>query len=159
MGVPASPPLAGDSEPLDAGLCIRPFERADEAEVLALWQASGLLRPWNDPRKDIERKLTEQPELFLVASLPGRPVVGTAMAGYDGHRGWVYYLAVAADLRGRAIGRRLMHEVEQRLLAVGCPKVNLMVRSDNAQVLAFYDRLGYGRDASVSLGKRLIPDL
>lgn len=144
--------------PLGVGLRIRAYDVADEAAVVALWRDCGLLRPWNDPHKDIARKLTEQPELFLVADLPGRPVAGTAMAGYDGHRGWVYYLAVAPDQRRLAMGRQLMQAVEARLLALGCPKINLMVRSDNQQVMDFYQRLGYAQDASVSLGKRLIPD-
>ena len=98
-----------------------------------------------------------QPELFLVADQDA-VVMGTAMAGYDGHRGWVYYLAVEPAVQGRGIGRSLMGEVERLLLDLGCPKVNLLVRSTNEQAVAFYERLGYRPDASLSLGKRLIPD-
>jgi ribosomal protein S18 acetylase RimI-like enzyme len=144
---------------------IRPFADADEDAVVALWQTAGLTRPWNDPRRDIARKKQVQRELFLVALAPsstsghpGDEVVGTAMAGYDGHRGWVYYLAVAPDRQGSGLGRQLMAEVEARLLALGCPKVNVQVRSGNEAVAAFYDRLGYSPDGATGLGKRLIPD-
>jgi ribosomal protein S18 acetylase RimI-like enzyme len=136
---------------------IRPFGRDDTAAVVALWQACGLTRPWNDPYKDIERKLTEQPELFLVAEREGQ-VLGSAMIGFDGHRGWVYYLAVAPGHQRTRLGRRLMERAEQLLIERGCPKINLLVRSTNAGVLAFYEKLGYARDEAVPLGKRLIPD-
>ncbi|QAY73707.1 GNAT family acetyltransferase [Agromyces protaetiae] len=141
---------------------IRPFAVADTEPVVALWRASGLVKPWNDPYRDIERKLTVQPELFLVAeaSAAGAAarVVGTAMVGYDGHRGWVNYLAVDVSLRGGGLGRALMAEAERLLLERGCPKLNLQVRSTNTAVLEFYARLGYVPDEAVSLGKRLIPD-
>jgi ribosomal protein S18 acetylase RimI-like enzyme len=136
---------------------IRPFEPADEAAVVALWHECGLTRPWNDPRRDIARKLTEQPELFLVGSVGAR-VIATAMVGFDGHRGWVYYLAVAVSHRHQSIGRALMHEAERLLIERGCPKLNLMVRSSNAEVIAFYRALGYTPDDVVSLGRRLISD-
>lgn len=136
---------------------IRSFQPADEPAVVALWQACGLTRPWNDPHKDIARKLTEQPELFLVGTIDGA-LMATAMVGYDGHRGWVYYLAVAAGHRQQSHGRALMDEAERRLVAVGCPKINLLVRSSNAGVIDFYRSLGYAQDDSVSLGKRLIKD-
>ena len=145
------------------GLEIRAFAAADEAAAVALWRACGLLRPWNDPRKDIARKRLVQPELFLVACLPGQGdapprLVGTAMASYDGHRGSVYYLAVAPELKRRGIGRALMAAVEERLLGLGCPKLNVLVRTSNLQVVDFYGRLGYAQDEALSLGKRLIPD-
>jgi ribosomal protein S18 acetylase RimI-like enzyme len=136
---------------------IRPFRPPDESSVIALWEACGLLRAWNDPKKDIQRKLTIQPELFLVGTLDGK-IVGAVMAGYDGHRGWVNYLAVDPSLRKAGLGRALMERVERDLTAMGCPKLNLQVRTSNADVLAFYARIGYGRDETVSLGKRLIPD-
>jgi len=136
---------------------IREFELADEAAVIALWERCGLLRPWNDPRRDIQRKLLHQPELFLVAEESGE-VVGSAMAGYDGHRGAVYYLAVSPDRQATGLGRSLMSSVEARLLALGCPKLNILVRSSNTRVLGFYERLGYERNEVESLGKRLIPD-
>ncbi len=136
---------------------IRPFEAEDTEPVVALLTACGLTRPWNDPRRDIARKLAVQPELFLVADDDGR-VVGTAMAGYDGHRGHVHYLAVDPAEQGTGIGRRLMAQVEARLLALGCPKVNLQIRAGNEGVRTFYDRLGYAPDEATGLGKRLIPD-
>lgn len=141
---------------------IRAFERRDTEVVVALWEDAGLTRPWNDPRADIERKLAVQPELFLVAEdlSPGAErIVGSVMAGYDGHRGWLYYLASASDLRGTGIGRALVTEAERLLLAMGCPKVQLMVRAGNEQVLGFYDTLGYERFEVGNTGKRLIHDV
>ncbi|UYO98375.1 GNAT family acetyltransferase [Microbacterium sp. M28] len=136
---------------------IRPFEGPDSEAVVALWQEAGLVRPWNDPYADIERKVAVQPELFLVAE-DADGIVGSVMAGYDGHRGWIYYLASAAHRRGEGIGRALLAEAEQRLLSMGCPKVQLMVRRENDEVMAFYDQVGYERfDVSLT-GKRLISD-
>jgi ribosomal protein S18 acetylase RimI-like enzyme len=136
---------------------IRPFSDGDEDAVIALWQEVGITRPWNDPHKDIARKRRVQRDLFLVA-LADDVVVGTVMAGYDGHRGWVNYLAVAPARQRRGIARALMAAVEVGLAALGCPKVNLQVRTGNADALGFYARLGYGRDEVVTLGKRLEPD-
>lgn len=138
-------------------LQIRAYRRGDEDALVKLWTDCGLLRPWNDPLKDIERKLGVQPELFLVGELEGR-LVASAMAGFEGHRGWVNYLAVSPDYQQQGIGRTLMQRVEQLLLELGCPKVNLQVRASNAQALGFYQQLGYLQDETVSLGKRLIPD-
>jgi ribosomal protein S18 acetylase RimI-like enzyme len=139
-------------------LPIRPYQPADEAAVVALWQACGLVRPWNDPRRDIARKLTVQPELFLVGTGGADQLVATAMVGYDGHRGWVNYLAVAPALQRQGWGRRLMALAEALLLARGCPKINLQVRSDNTVATSFYARLGYDIEPVASLGKRLIAD-
>lgn len=136
---------------------IRPFERRDTDAVVALWQARGLTRPWNDPLKDIERKLAVQPELFLVGERDGE-VIATAMGGYDGHRGSVYYLAAAEEHAGRGYGAALLADLEHRLTAMGCPKINLLVRGENDGVLKFYDAQGYERHDSLSLGKRLIED-
>ncbi|MDQ1122697.1 GNAT family acetyltransferase [Microbacterium trichothecenolyticum] len=136
---------------------IRPFVPADEDAVVALWEQAGLTRPWNDPRADIRRKLTVQPELFLVA-VDAEVVVGTVMAGYDGHRGWLYYLATASTHRGRGVGRALVAEAERLLEAMGCPKVQLMVRPDNTGARGFYDVLGYEPFATWATGKRLIVD-
>lgn len=136
---------------------IRPYTSADETAVIALWQRCELTRPWNDPRKDIERKLTVQPELFMVGERQGQ-IVATAMAGFDGHRGWINYLAVSPELQKQGLGRQLMTHVEQALTAMGCPKLNLQVRAGNAQALAFYQAIGYGQDEVVSMGKRLISD-
>lgn len=136
---------------------LRPFVPADEDAVVELWELCALTRPWNDPRKDIQRKLTTQPELFLVGELGGR-IIATVMAGYDGHRGWANYLAVAPEHRSLGYGRLLMRQVEERLTARGCPKLNIQVRTSNREVLEFYRKIGYAADEAVSLGKRLIPD-
>lgn len=140
-------------------MLIRSYRPADEADIIALWQACGLTRPWNDPKKDIARKLTEQPELFLVGEDDGGRPVASAMVGFDGHRGWVYYLAVDPAQQRLGWGRALMARAEQLLVERGCPKINLLVRKGNDAVLGFYDSLGYAQDEAVSLGKRLIPDL
>jgi ribosomal protein S18 acetylase RimI-like enzyme len=136
---------------------IRPYAAGDETAVIALWEKCRLTRPWNDPRKDIARKLAVQPELFLVGVL-GEAIVGTVMAGYEGHRGWVNYLAVSPEHQRRGLGKTLMREVEKRLMERGCPKLNVQVRAANSEALQFYRRLGYAQDEAVALGKRLIPD-
>ncbi|MFJ3384285.1 MULTISPECIES: GNAT family acetyltransferase [unclassified Curtobacterium] len=139
---------------------IRTFTPADTEAVVALWESCGLVRPWNDPRRDIARKLTVQPELFLVATDPDDDgaIVAAGMAGFDGHRGWVNYLAVRPDLQGSGLGRTFMTEFERLLTDLGCPKLNLQVRAGNERVIGFYESLGYADDHTVSLGKRLIPD-
>jgi ribosomal protein S18 acetylase RimI-like enzyme len=137
---------------------IRAFREADAPAVIALWEACALTRPWNDPAKDIARKLGVQRELFLVGETAGT-LMASAMVGYDGHRGWVNYLAVHPDHQRRGHGARLMQQAEQGLLALGCPKINMQIRTSNAQVLAFYRSLGYLADDVVCLGKRLVPDL
>jgi ribosomal protein S18 acetylase RimI-like enzyme len=136
---------------------IRAFQPADESAVIALWEECDLVRPWNDPRKDIRRKLRVQPEMFLVGVLGGE-VVATVMAGYEGHRGWVYYLAVAPRHEREGLGRSMMAAAEALLRQAGCPKINLMVRGENAAAIEFYRRLGYRVDDVVALGKRLEPD-
>lgn len=138
-------------------LLIRPYEVADEPAVIALWHDCGLVRPWNDPTRDIARKLGTQPDRFLVAAREGT-IVGTVMAGFDGHRGWMNYLAVMPSRQRAGIGTALVREAERLLLEAGCPKLNLQVRSSNSAVLEFYSTLGYRRDEVVSLGKRLIVD-
>lgn len=136
---------------------IRPFTDADEDAVVSLWHACGLTRPWNDPHRDIARKRAVQPELFLVGAVDGR-VLGSVMAGYEGHRGWINYLAVHPDVQRQGHATRLMAAAEAGLLAVGCPKINLQIRATNAAVIAFYERLGFSDDRVVSLGKRLVQD-
>lgn len=136
---------------------IRPFHPDDQEAVVALWQRCELTRPWNDPYKDIARKLQVQPELFVVGERDGQ-IIASVMAGYEGHRGWVNYLAVCPSQRKQGLARQLMTYIETQMLALGCPKLSLLVRDSNTQALAFYERLGYRVDASVSLGKRLISD-
>ncbi|WP_410211853.1 GNAT family acetyltransferase [Aquirhabdus sp.] len=136
---------------------IRPFHPDDESAVIALWQACGLTRPWNDPHLDIARKLNVQPELFIVGEIDGQ-LMATAMIGFDGHRGWVNYLAVSLEYRKLAYGRQLILEAERLLKEMGCPKINLQIRTSNTDVIAFYHGLGYVEDDVVCLGKRLIKD-
>jgi ribosomal protein S18 acetylase RimI-like enzyme len=138
-------------------MLIRRFDESDRDAVVRLWQRCELTRPWNDPNRDIDRKLTVQPELFLVGEADG-VVIASVMAGYDGHRGWLNFLAVDPDHQRRGYARELVAAAEQRLTAIGCPKLNLQVRATNPAVLAFYDAIGYRTDDVVSLGKRLIPD-
>jgi ribosomal protein S18 acetylase RimI-like enzyme len=136
---------------------IRAFRESDEEAVIALWRRCGLLRPWNDPQKDVARKLRVQRELFLVGRIDG-VIVATVMAGYDGHRGWVNYLAVDPGRRRAGLGRALMLEAERCLGRLGCPKVNLQIRGDNREAIAFYSRIGYREDDVLSFGKRLERD-
>jgi ribosomal protein S18 acetylase RimI-like enzyme len=144
-------------EPTKSSLKIRAFELPDEAAVMELWQQCKLTRPWNDPKKDIQRKLTVQPHLFLVGILE-QQVVSSIMAGYEGHRGWINYLAVAPEYQRQGIGRAMMVAVEQLLHDTGCPKINIQVRSSNQDVLQFYKTLGYLPDEAICLGKRLEVD-
>lgn len=136
---------------------IRPFYEPDRQAVIQLWQDCDLTRPWNDPDQDISRKMALQPELFLVAEDKAQ-VMASAMAGYDGHRGSVFYLAVSPEYQAKGIGKQMMQEIEERLMKLGCPKLNIVVRSTNDKVLEFYQKLGYLPDDVVSLGKRLITD-
>ncbi|ANI31304.1 acetyltransferase [Yersinia entomophaga] len=136
---------------------IRVFRQDDFEEVITLWERCDLLRPWNDPEMDIERKLNHDPDLFLVAEVNGA-VVGSVMGGYDGHRGSAYYLGVHPDFRGRGIANALISRLEKKLIARGCPKINIMVRDDNDAVLGMYEKLDYEIQDSISLGKRLIVD-
>lgn len=136
---------------------IRAFKLEDEAAVVSLWRGCDLLRPWNDPHKDIRRKLEVRRDLFLVGVLDGQ-VVATAMAGYDGHRGWLNYVAVAPEHRHLGLGRAIMKEAERLLREAGCPKINLQVRAANEGAIEFYRRLGFALDEVVSMGKRLEHD-
>ncbi len=134
---------------------VRTYEEADEAAVAALWREVFPDEPaHNVPEEVVARKLEVQRELFLVA-VEGDDVVGTAMAGYDGHRGWVYAVAVKPSHRRRGIGAALMARVEEGLRAMGCPKLNLQVRGSNREAVAFYEKLGYAVEERVSMGKRL----
>ena len=136
---------------------IRAFERGDEAAVIELWRRCELLRPQNDPKKDIARKLKVQRELFLVGEIDAS-LVASVMAGYDGHRCWVNYLAVDPRQQRRGLGRQIMAEVERLVRQRGCPKINLQVRTANPGVLEFYKRIGFAIDDVMSLGKRLETD-
>jgi len=136
---------------------IRSYQDSDQAAVIALWHACELTRPWNDPVKDVARKLTVQPELLLIGEANGT-LIGTAMAGYDGHRGWLYYLAIAPEHRRRGHARALVAAACDRLRALGCPKVELMVRESNTRSRDFYGSVGFAREPVDVLSLRLIAD-
>jgi len=136
---------------------IRTFHPDDTTAVISLWQACELTRPWNNPKLDIQRKLSVDDDLFLVAEDDGE-IVGSIMGGYEGHRGWINYLAVDPQIHKQGLGRELMESIESRLLDKGCPKINLQIRKGNDAVVAFYEAIGYSNDECVSFGKRIIPD-
>ena len=138
---------------------IRVFALQDSEAVVQLWHDCGLYRPWNDPHKDIARKLSVSPELFWVGVDEQGEVMASIMVGYDGHRGWINYLAVHPKHQRQGHARQLMQRAEAELTALGCPKLNLQVRAGNEAVIAFYESLGYSDDHTVSLGKRLIADI
>ena len=137
----------------------RVFTPADTEAVVQLWSDCGLTRPWNDPHKDIARKLSVSPELFLIGTDGQGLLMATVMVGYDGHRGWINYLAVHPSHQRQGHARQLMQQAEQLLTERGCPKLNLQVRAGNEAVIAFYESLGYTDDKTVSMGKRLIADI
>jgi ribosomal protein S18 acetylase RimI-like enzyme len=120
----------------------------------ALWEEAGLIRAWNDPHADIAAALACPTSTILAARDEGR-IVGTVMAGYDGHRGWLYYVAVAADRRGTGLGRALVEAAEQWLAAQGARVIRLMVRAENEAVTGFYEALGYEDGEMIVMGKRL----
>lgn len=136
---------------------VRQFIEADRVAVIKLWEACDLIRSWNDPNKDIDRKVQFQPELFFVG-VKDAHVIASAMAGYDGHRGSVFYLAVHPDYQGLGYGRKLMAHIRNVLAEIGCPKLNILVRGTNTEVMDFYNSLNFATDDVVSFGKRLIPD-
>ncbi|MBW2270008.1 MAG: GNAT family acetyltransferase [Deltaproteobacteria bacterium] len=137
---------------------VRKYRGTDHDAVVALWRRVFADAPRrNDPVRDIQRKLDHQPELFLVAREPDE-LVGTAMAGYDGHRGWLHLVAVAPHARKRGIGRALLARAEQLLADLGCPKLNIQVRASAAEPVAFYERLGYRIEERISMGKELAPN-
>jgi ribosomal protein S18 acetylase RimI-like enzyme len=133
---------------------MRPYMPADFEAVTALWQACALHPSRSDTSEGLARKLERDPDLFLLLEEDGA-TVATVMGSYDGRRGWINRLAVAPSHRGRDIGRQLVGEIERRLKARGCDKVNLLIEPDNAEVADYYDRLGYRRDALIFMEKWL----
>lgn len=133
---------------------LRPYLDSDHDDIIALWTVCGLVVPQNNPSKDIARKLKIGRDLFLVGESEDG-IVGSVMGGYDGHRGWINYLAVSPSVQGLGYGRRLMESIEAILREKGCPKINLQVRNTNTQVIEFYKAIGFLDDNAVSLGKRL----
>ena len=136
---------------------IRQFVPNDTNRVIFIWEQCDLVRNWNNPNFDIQRKLNFQKELFFVG-LFNDEIIATAMFGYDGHRGWLNYFAVLPNFQKRGFGRQLMTYGEMALIEKGCPKLNLQIRNDNTKAINFYQKVGYKEDAAVSFGKRLIED-
>jgi ribosomal protein S18 acetylase RimI-like enzyme len=137
---------------------IRAFRPEDGPAVVELWRACQLVVAHNDPLRDIARKLRVNPEWFLVGELD-EAIIAACMAGYEGHRGWINYLAVAPDQQRRGYARQMMAETERRLRDAGCPKINLQIRATNRGVIEFYRKIGFKVDEVVSMGKRLEADL
>ena len=135
-------------------LAISPITDHDVAQVVALWQRCGLTRPWNDPAADIALARRSANSTILVGRADDR-IVASALVGHDGHRGWVYYVAVDPDQQGKDFGRAIMAAAEDWLRAQGLEKIMLMVRADNSKVRAFYDRLGYETQERVIYAKWL----
>ena len=136
---------------------IRKYRMDDEQQVIDLWMECSLVVPSNNPKSDIERKMVDSPDLFFVCEMENR-VVASCMAGYDGHRGWIYYLAVSPEMQKQGIASSIMEHAEEVLKNMGCPKIDLMVRKSNEGVISFYHKIGYGEDPVVVLSKRLIED-
>ena len=136
---------------------IRQFVPNDTNRVIFIWEQCDLVRNWNNPNFDIQRKLNFQKELFFVG-LFNDEIIATAMFGYDGHRGWLNYFAVLPNFQKRGFGKQLMTFGEMALIERGCPKLNLQIRNDNTKAINFYQKVGYKEDAAVSFGKRLIED-
>ena len=141
----------------ESSLLIRPFKEGDEEALVSLWNMCKLTVPWNNPYKDIARKLKVQAELFLVGYLEDK-LIASVMAGYDGHRGWINYFAVHPDFQARGYGKQLMDNVENGLRELGCPKINLQIREGNDKVLSYYQKLGFVEEKRISMGKRLEDD-
>jgi len=153
----AMPNPPGFSQPTEA-------READTPAVVALWEVCGLTRPWNDPRADFAQALAGPASTILIVRDEGGEkgggagqgdLAGSVMVGFDGHRGWVYYLAVAPGRRRSGLGRVLMTAAEAWLRARGAPKIQLMVRTDNEAALGFYEALGLERQQVVTLGRFL----
>lgn len=136
---------------------IRPYQDTDLEDIITLWELCDLTRPWNNPEIDIFRKLAQKDELFLVA-VKDEQLIATVMGGYDGHRGWVNYLAVHPHTQRNGVATALIQQLEKRLIALGCPKLQLLIRKENIGVFSFYEELGYEEIDVICLGKRLIPD-
>ena len=140
-----------------SSLLIRPFKEGDEEALVSLWNMCKLTVPWNNPYKDIARKLKVQSELFLMGYLEDK-LIASIMAGYDGHRGYINYYAVHPDFQGRGYGKQLMDNVENGLRELGCPKINLQIRKGNDKVFSYYQKLGFVKEKRINMGKRIEDD-
>ncbi|MEO9490433.1 MAG: GNAT family acetyltransferase [Marinomonas sp.] len=133
---------------------VLPAKASDRDAVIALWHLTDLTRPWNDAGIDFDLASRTSSSTILLAENSGG-LVGSVMVGFDGHRGWVYYLATKPEERGKGIGRTLMQEAENWLRQRGAPKIQLMVRADNADVRGFYSSIGYEMQDVITIGRRL----
>ena len=138
-------------------LNIKPYEHADMEVVIHVWEECGLIRSWNNPKLDIQRKLNTQKDLFFVGEFSNK-IIATAMFGYDGHRGWLNYFAVLPQFQKRGFGKQLLEFGELIHVNKGCPKLNLQIRADNKKAIKFYKAVGFTEDTVASFGKRLIED-
>lgn len=138
-------------------MIIRPYRDTDESAIVELWTECGLVVPHNNPLRDIQRKLEVNPEWFLIGEIDER-VIASCMAGYEGHRGWINYLAVAPSEQRKGFAVEIMQEAERLLTVAGCPKISLQVRASNQHVIEFYQSLGFTTDNVTSMGKRLEND-
>ena len=145
------------NKPASDGFTIDTYSSDDEAAMIQLWQECGLVVPWNNPLMDIARKTMDSPELFFTGRLNNR-LVASCMAGYDGHRGWIYFLAVAKSEQRKGLAAQLVTYVEGKLMELGCPKLELMVRDSNREIIDFYQAIGFDVDPVRVLSKRLQQD-
>ena len=136
---------------------IHNYQPRDEEDVVSLWRECELVVPWNNPLTDIARKTADSPHLFFVGRIDEQ-LVASCMAGYDGHRGWIYFLAVRKAHRHKGLAARLVRHVETKLIELGCPKLELMVRDSNTSVISFYRNIGFKSEPVMVLSKRLIED-
>jgi ribosomal protein S18 acetylase RimI-like enzyme len=133
---------------------IRAYKQKDQEGVIRLWEDCNIVVPWNNPIEDIKRKLKVNPELFLVGESEGK-IIASLMGGYEGRRGWINNLAVSPEYQKKGLGRKIVNHVELLLKEMGCPKINLQVRTTNTKVIAFYNAIGYNDDHVLSLGKKI----
>lgn len=138
-------------------LNIRKYRPEDEQQVIDLWMECNLVVSSNNPKSDIQRKIDDSPELFFVGEIENE-IITSCMAGYDGHRGWIYYLSVKPSMRKKGVASIMMKHAEKALRHMGCPKIDLMVRKSNQGVVSFYRKIGYIDDPVVVLSKRLTED-
>ena len=141
----------------ESSLLIRPFKEGDEEALVFLWNMCKLTVPWNNPYKDIARKLKVQAKLFLVGYLEDK-LIASVMAGYDGHHGYINFFAVHPDFQARGYGKQLMDNVENGLRELGCPKINLQIREGNDKVFSYYQKLGFVEEKRINMGKRIEDD-
>ncbi|MCK4396068.1 GNAT family acetyltransferase [candidate division WOR-3 bacterium] len=135
-------------------MIIRKYEEKDEEQVVNLWNQCNLIVPQNNPHEDIKKKIEFQPNLFFVGTVNDE-VIASIMVGYEGHRGWINYMAVLPEYQNKGYGRQLVDKAIAELKKLGCLKVNLQVRENNKDVIEFYENLGFSNDRVVSLGKHL----